>query len=83
MERRDYSNFLSHILYDVKLRSILMIVLLLGFGYCAVFQYSFFNISYINEDTILIFIVLFICSLFIFEKLKKLSELILKKTNNL
>ena len=25
MERRDYSNFLSHILYDIKLRSILMI----------------------------------------------------------
>ena len=23
MERRDYSNFLSHILYDIKLRSIL------------------------------------------------------------
>ena len=25
MERRDYSNFKSHILYDIKLRSILMI----------------------------------------------------------
>ena len=65
------------------LRSILMISLLLGFGYCAVFQYDFFNISYINEDTILIFIVLFICSLFIFEKLKNLSNYILKRSNNI
>lgn len=65
------------------LRAILMIVLLLGFLYCAIFQYSFFNISYINEDTILIFIVLFICSLFIFEKLRNLSDYILKKTNNI
>ena len=65
------------------LRSILMIVLLLGFGYCSVFQYSFFNISYINEDTILVFIVLFICSLFIFDKLNTLSKYILRKTNNI
>ncbi len=65
------------------LRSILMIVLLLGFGYCSIFQYSFFNISYINEDTILVFIVLFICSLFIFDKLNTLSKYILRKTNNI
>ena len=65
------------------LRSILMIVLLLGFLYCAIFQYSFFNISYVNEDTILIYIVLLICSLFVFEKLKKLSDYILRKTNNI
>ena len=65
------------------LRGILMTVLLLGFGYCAIFQYSFFNISYINENTMLIFIVLFICSLFIFEKLKSLSNYILRKTNNI
>lgn len=65
------------------LRAILMTVLLLGFGYCAIFQYNFFNISYINEDTILVFIVLFICSLFIFDKLTSLSKYILKKTNNI
>jgi len=64
------------------LRGILITVLLLGFGYCAIYQYSFFNISYINENTILIFIVLFICSLFIFEKLKKLTDYILIKTRN-
>ncbi len=65
------------------LRACLMIVLLLAFGYCAIFQYSFFNISYINKDTILVFIVLFICSMYIFDKLKELSNYILKKTNNI
>lgn len=65
------------------LRGILMTVMLLGFGYCAIYQYEFFNISYINNDTILIFLVLFICSLFIFDKLKTLTNYILKKTNNI
>lgn len=65
------------------LRSILMIFLLIAFGYCAIFQYNFFNISYINKDTILIFIVLFICSMYIFDKLKNLTNYILKKTNNI
>lgn len=65
------------------LRGIMMAILLLGFGYCAIYQYSFFNISYVNNDTILVFIVLFICSLFIFEKLKKLSDYILIKTKNI
>ena len=65
------------------LRAVLMIFLLLGFGYCSIFQYSFFNISYINQDTILIFILLFICSMFIFDKLKRLSDYILVKTKNI
>ena len=65
------------------LRALLMIFLLLGFGYCSIFQYSFFNISYINQDTILIFIILFICSMFIFDKLKRLSDYILVKTKNI
>ena len=65
------------------LRGIMMTILLLGFGYCAIYQYSFFNISYVNSDTILVFIVLFICSLFIFEKIKKISDYILIKTKNI
>lgn len=65
------------------LRSVLMICLLLGFLYCAIFQYSFFNISYVNGDTILVFIVLFICSLFIFDKLNQFSKFILRKTHNI
>ena len=65
------------------LRGALMIFLIIMFSYCSMFQYSFFNISYINGDTILVFTVLFICSLFIFDKLKNLSNYILRKTNNI
>ena len=65
------------------LRICLMAFLFIGFGYCAIYQYSFFNISYVNRDTILIFIVLFICSMYIFDKLKALTSYILKKTNNI
>lgn len=65
------------------LRGCLMVFLLIAFGYCAIYQYSFFNISYVNKDTILIFIVLFICSMYIFDKLKQLTNYILKKTNNI
>ena len=65
------------------LRICLMAFLFIGFSYCAIYQYSFFNISYVNRDTILIFIVLFICSMYIFDKLKALISYILKKTNNI
>ena len=65
------------------LRISLMAFLLIAFGYCAIYQYSFFNISYINKDTILIFIVLFICSMYIFEKLKDVTNYILLKTKNI
>ncbi|MGN1378905.1 MAG: HAD-IC family P-type ATPase [Bacilli bacterium] len=64
------------------LRGVMMCVLFLTFEYCALFQYKFFNISEINKDTILIFIVLFICSIYIFDKLKNISNYILKKTKN-
>lgn len=68
--------------YNV-VRAIMFSVLILGFLFCALFQSSFFNISLVNNDTILVFVVLFICSLFIFDKLKMLSKYLLKKTNNL
>ena len=64
------------------LRGTLMAFLLIAFGYCAIFQYNFFNISLVNIETILVFIVLFICSLFIFDKLKGFMDYLLKKTNN-
>ena len=64
------------------LRGTLMAFLLIAFGYCAIFQYNFFNISLVNSETILVFIVLFICSLFIFDKLKGFMDYLLKKTNN-
>ena len=65
------------------LRICLMAFLLITFGYCAIYQYSFFNISYINRDTVLVFVVLFICSMYIFDKIKILSNFILRKTNNI
>ena len=64
------------------LRGTLMAFLLIAFCYCAIFQYNFFNISLVNSETILVFIVLFICSLFIFDKLKGFMDYLLKKTNN-
>ncbi len=64
------------------LRGIMMCILFLAFEYCALFQNDFFNISLVNKDTILVFVVLFICSMYIFDKLKFLSNYILKKTNN-
>ena len=65
------------------LRGALMIFLTLAFSYCAIFQYSFFNIGFVRKDTILVFVVLFICSMYIFDKLKLLTTNILKKTNNI
>ena len=55
---------------------------LMAFLLIAIFQYNFFNISLVNSETILVFIVLFICSLFIFDKLKGFMDYLLKKTNN-
>ncbi len=51
------------------LRTILFVVLLLGFIYITLTQYTFFNIMKFNFDTALIFGVLLICSIFIFDKL--------------
>ena len=65
------------------LRGALMVFLTLAFSYCAIFQNSFFNIGLVRKDTILVFVVLFICSMYIFDKLKLLTTSILKKTNNI
>lgn len=56
------------------LRTFLFCFLLFGFSYCAIFQYEFFNISEITKETFLIFIVLYICSMYIFDKLNQLSR---------
>ena len=55
------------------LRALLFSFLFLGFGYCILFQYDFFNITEINNMTILIFFVLYICSVYLYDKLNKLS----------
>lgn len=61
------------------LRIALYIILLLGFSYGVIFQYKFFNIGQINSKTTLIFILLFICSKTIFDKLNHYVKLLLNK----
>ena len=64
-------------------RGIMMAVLISGFLVVSLNMYDFFSIQYFNDNTLLFFIVLFICSIFIFDKLQMLSMWIRKKTNNL
>lgn len=61
------------------LRTALYIFLLGGFIYCSIFQYEFFNISEITNETLLIFIVLYISSMYIFDKLNRLIKFLFHK----
>ena len=61
------------------LRTILYFSLLFGFAYCAIFQYEFFSISEITTETLLIFIVLYICSMYVFDKLNHLIKYLFHK----
>lgn len=61
------------------LRGIFYCFLLFGFTYCAIFQYEFFSISEITTETVLIFVVLYICSMYIFDKLNRLSTYLFHK----
>ena len=63
-------------------RFTLWITLLAGFEYCAIFQSNFFNIKAINFQIGLIFGVLLICSLYIFDKLNKIVIKLLNKYEN-
>ena len=63
-------------------RFTLWITLLTGFEYCAIFQSNFFNIKAINFQIGLIFGVLLICSLYIFDKLNKIVIKLLNKYEN-
>lgn len=67
--------------YDWK-RAMMCIILLLAFLYCIFFQYDFFNMSMFTADALLIFIILFICSIFIYDRLRRFSNYLLKKTKN-
>ena len=60
-------------------RLTLWIILLTGFSYCAIFQSNFFNIKAINFQIGLIFGVLLICSLYIFDKLNRVIIKLLNK----
>lgn len=64
------------------LRTALFCFLLFGFAYCAIFQYEFFNISEITRETLLIFIVLYISSMYIFDKLNQLSRYLFHKLDD-
>lgn len=59
-------------------RLLLWFLLLDGFIYCAVFQYSFFSIQAIDFQIALIFGVLLICSLYVFGKLNDFIMRLLK-----
>ena len=62
-----------------KLRKILFVSLLIGFSYCVLFQYKFFSLTQINFYTIVIYLILFISAMFIYDKLHTFTEFILKK----
>ncbi len=62
-----------------KLRLVLYLFLLLGFSYCALFKYKFFSLAKINFYVIVIYFVLFIVSMFVFDNINNLVEFILKK----
>lgn len=61
------------------LRTALYLFLLGGFIYCSIFQYEFFSISEITNETVLIFLVLYICSMYVFDKLNRLSRFLFHK----
>lgn len=60
-------------------RLILWFALLDGFAYCSIYQYSFFNVQAINLQIGLVFGVLLICSLYVFDKLNRLTHYLLNK----
>ena len=60
-------------------RLILWFALLDGFAYCSIYQYSFFNVQTINLQIGLVFGVLLICSLYVFDKLNRLTHYLLNK----
>lgn len=60
-------------------RLILWFALLDGFAYCSIYQYSFFNVQTINMQIGLVFGVLLICSLYVFDKLNRLTLFLLNK----
>lgn len=60
-------------------RAIFYLTLLFGFIYCAIFQYEFFSISEINTQTLLIFIVLYFSSMYIYDKLNHMIKYLFHK----
>ena len=61
------------------LRGVLVTFLIALFCYLLVFWYDFFDLSQITFNTVLLYIVFYICSIYIFDKLNKLVMFIVKK----
>ncbi len=61
------------------LRRVLFTVLFIGFFYCVFFQYSFFNLTPIAPQSVLIAFVLCIDSLYVYKKLNHYSTLLFSK----
>ncbi len=55
-------------------RKALFSFLILGFTFCALVLNDFFNINYISFETVMLFIILSICSIFIYNILSKIFE---------
>lgn len=60
-------------------RGVLYGALISLFTYVVMFQSSFFDLSQINFDTVILYIVFAICSVWIFDKLNRITDKILKK----
>ena len=63
------------------LRGALVTFLIAMFIYVIMFWYDFFDLSQINFNTILLYIVFGICSIYIFDKLNNLMTIIMKKVD--
>ena len=63
------------------LRGALVTFLIAMFIYVIMFWYDFFDLSQINFNTILLYIVFGICSIYIFDKLNSLMTIIMKKVD--
>ena len=60
-------------------RGILFFVLIALFTYIVMFQSNFFDLSQVTFNTILLYIVFAICSVWIFDKLNRFIDILLKK----
>lgn len=72
--------FLSRLCRPFNLfRGTLYSLLMLLFSYIVIFQNDFFDLSQISFSTVLLYIVFAICSIWIFDKLNRITDIILKK----
>ena len=63
-------------------RSILFFGLISLFTYVVMFQSVFFDLSQVSFNTVLLYIVFGICSIWIFDKLNRFTDIILKKLDD-